>query len=278
MHMKLAKKIFYRLSKIAVINVVEQNDKLSNMWRLSLRVLPILDDHFVTVNLHEEECLRLRFLICSEVVFLKDVITALREKEVKINSYLDVGDSDGSTRLLLKESMSSDISTLGINLQPSAVEKIRQKGLEAECIDAMKLNEKGRRYDIVSVFETLEHLPNPVGFLENIHEIVNHRLIVSVPYIIRSRVGLGYLGDKWPADKIPTVENNHIFELTPEDWRKIFLHCGWGVEKECIVRQFPERGILGHIMKYAWRKISFEGFWFVSLQKDNTYRKNFRIE
>ena len=276
---KLVKKTFYSLSKIAVLRAVKQNNELLDMWRLSLKVLPCLANHYNTTNLIEEESLRLRLLICSEANFLRDVITALSQKGQKVNTYLDIGDSDGSTRILLRESVENfDIYTLGINLQVKAVEKIKQKGLDAECVDAMQLYKQGKKYDVVSVFETLEHLPNPIGFLENIHESVNQRLIISVPLIVNSRVSFGYLGDNWPKEKVPTIENNHIFELSPKDWEKIFLHCGWAIEKEWKVKQFPDGGILGNIMKYAWRKISFEGFWFVSLKKDNTYRKRFCIE
>ncbi len=276
---ELVKKMFLGLSKRAVIKAVRQNDELSDMWSLSLKILPGLEDHFNSIELSEEENMRLRLLICSEALFLKNVITSLLQSGQKVGSCLDIGDSDGTTRLLLKESMDNfNISTLGINLQQQAVEKIRQRGLDAERIDAMELNKEGRKYDIVSVFETLEHLPNPIGFLENMHEIVNQRLVISVPLIVNSRVSLGYLDDNWPKSKVPTIENNHIFELAPRDWRRIMLHCGWEIEKEWKVRQFPDRGVLGQIMRYAWRKISFEGFWFVSLIKDMSSKNRFRIE
>ncbi|MDO8282169.1 MAG: class I SAM-dependent methyltransferase [Thermodesulfovibrionia bacterium] len=276
---KRIKNIFWSLSRAAVNRAVKENDELSAIWGLSYNILPSLDEHYITARLSEEESLRARLLICSQASFLRKVITVISENGQAVNNYLDIGDSDGSARILLKESMKNvDIDTLGINLQPKAVEKMKQKGLEAECIDAMELSKQGRRYDIVSVFETLEHLPNPIGFLESIHSIVNHRLAISVPLICKSRVSLRYLDDKWPGDKIPTIENIHVFELSPEDWSKIFLHCGWEIEFEKKVRQFPKKGMLALLMKYTWRKISFEGYWFVSLKKNDEYRKRYCIE
>jgi len=79
-------------------------------------------------------------------------------------------------------------------------------------------------------------------------------------------------------DKIPTVENTHIFELSPCGWKKIFLHTGWKIDEEWKLRHFPNRGLLKIIMQYAWRKISFEGFWFVVLAKDMFYKNRFRVE
>ena len=218
-------------------------------------------------------------LICAEVYFLTTVINDLREKGEKVENYIDIGDSDGSVRYLLKHSMSDlNMDTLGINLQAGAVEKIRQRGLAAECVDAMHIHEAGRKYDIVSIFETLEHLSNPIGFLTSIKNIVKNKLVISVPLINKSRVNLSYLSERWPKDKVPTIENTHIFELSPKDWRKIFLHSGWRIESQKMIKQFPSRGLLKLMMQYVWRKISFEGFWFVSLEKDDTFSSRYCIE
>ena len=129
--------------------------------------------------------------------------------------------------------------------------------------------------DIVSLFETLEHMPDPVGFLERINPVVGSRLVISVPLIRASRIGLSYLNPRWDKNIKPAYSNNHFFELSPEDWTRLFNHTGWAIEKEWKVRQFPRSGPLNWIMSYAWRKISFEGYWFVSLTKDTKYSGRF---
>ena len=131
---------------------------------------------------------------------------------------------------------------------------------------------------MVSVFETLEHLPNPIGFLKNMQDVVDKRLVISVPLIVNSRVGLRYLTDKWSPEEVPTIANNHIFELSPKDWTKLFWHTGWRVDHAWKVTQFPKRGLLKMMMQYAWQKISFEGFYFVSLVKDSKYSSQYAIE
>lgn len=276
---KTRKNIFDALSKKAIAGMVKEDNRYYSIWKLSFEALPNLVDHFVNSKLDTEAVARVRMLICAETYFLKEVITILNSNGLCINNYLDIGDSDGAVRILLRRSMENfKIETLGINLQTEAVWRIREKGLAAECIDAMHIHRNGKSYDIVSVFETLEHLTDPISFLINLREMVGLRLIVSVPLITKSRVNLAYLGNKWPKEKVPTIENTHIFELSPKDWQKIFLHSGWSIEAEKNIRQFPSRGLLKWLMQYLWRNISFEGFWFVSLKKDNTYTQRFQIQ
>ncbi len=167
-------------------------------------------------------------------------------------------------------------------MQNSAVEKIRSKGLDAICADALSLGDQGIHYDIVSAFETLEHLPDPIGFLSRIRKVTNERLVISVPFIKRSRVGLAYILDKWPVkwpeSKKPTVENTHIFELCPLDWKKIFLHTGWKIADEWKLMIYPLYSPSRLILQPFWRFVSFDGFWFVSLCKDSEYSSRYTIE
>lgn len=274
--MQFKKRMFYRISTIAVMRAIKEDSDMLAMWDLSHHVLPNLEDHYATVKLSGENLLRVRMLICAQAIFIERIITQFTDAGKKIENYVDIGDSDGSTRMLIEKSMNNQaISTLGINIQAKAVELIKSKGLDAVCMDAMDLD---KQFDLVSVFETLEHLPNPIGFLENMQKVVDKRLIISVPLIVKSRVGLRYLTNKWTLGEIPTIANNHIFELSPEDWTKLFWHTGWRVEYEWEVRQFPKNGLLKILMQYVWRKISFEGFYFVSLIKDNQFSSQYVIE
>lgn len=278
MFKQIARKVFFGLSKKAVLAAKNEDPALARLWDLSLKIIPGLEDHFIGVKLTEEAVLRARHLICAETYFVKSLVEKKYEKHIPW-SYLDIGDSDGSVRLLLMESLKGyNYKSSGINLQQKAVERMREKGLNAEHIDAMELGKAGRIYNIVSVFETLEHLPDPVGFLMNIHQAVGERLIISVPFVHKSRVSLRYLDNDWPLDKVPTIENIHVFELSPDGWERIFKHSGWAIERQWKLLQFPSKGILKNIMGYAWRKISFEGYWFVSLRKDDTFKRKFKVE
>ncbi len=276
--MSLKRKAFDRLSSLAVRRAVRQDPSLRQMWDLSNRVLPELGDHYATVHIKEEETLlRLRLLVCAQALFVKKVIAHLKGQGQRVSFWVDVGDSDGAARLLFLAGVDPGdaIKTLGVNLEKEAIVLIRSKGLEAEHMNAMDLHKKGIGCDLVSVFETLEHMPDPIGFLESMQEVVGERLLISVPLIVRSRVGLRYLTKQWEPSKKPGYSNNHMFELSPADWQKLFQHSGWAIDEEWKVRQYPRSGLLKNVMQGAWRKIAFEGYWFVSLKKDKTFSNQF---
>lgn len=274
----IKRKIIDPVSISAVLKVINSNNELKEIWEYSFGLFPDFSNHFaVPINDNEVEH-RIRMLVVGETFFIKKEIDSILELKEGCR-YADVGDSDGSVRLLLEKYFSKErLSSVGINLQENAVEKIKEKGLEAICADALSLGGKGINYDIVSAFETVEHLPDPIGFLDKIKSVINCRLILSVPLIRHSRISLAYLSDKWPKDKKPTIENTHIFELSQLDWKKIFLHTGWRVENEWRLMMYPSNGLSQFILKPYWRFVSFEGFWFVSLSKCNKYASQYVVE
>jgi hypothetical protein len=274
----IKQRIIDPISIPAIQGIANSDAQLREIWNDSLRLFPDFKKHYSFVVESEEVENRIRLLVAAETVFVKREI----ENVIKTNggcTYADVGDSDGSVRLLLKEYFSEEeLSSVGINLQPSTVEKIKRKGLDAICADALSLGDKGVHYDIVSAFETLEHLPDPIGFLSGIRKVVGNRLVLSVPFIRHSRIGLAYLSNRWPDGTKPTVENTHIFELSPRDWGKIFSHTGWEKNEEWKLMMFPSNKISRLVLQPFWRFVSFEGFWFISLSKDTEYSSQYGIE
>jgi 2-polyprenyl-3-methyl-5-hydroxy-6-metoxy-1,4-benzoquinol methylase len=274
----IKRKIFDRVSISAINEIVKADNGLKEIWDYSFGLFPDFSNHFAVPVDNKEIEHRIRLLVVGETFFIKKEIDRIFELKDSC-SYADVGDSDGSVRLLLEKYFSKEkLSSVGINLQENAVKKIKKKGLEAICADALSLGDRRINYDIVSAFETIEHLPDPIGFLDKIKSIINCRLILSVPLIRHSRISLAYISDKWPKGKKPTIENTHIFELSPLDWEKIFLHTGWRVENEWKLMMFPSNGFSRFILQPYWRFVSFEGFWFVSLSKYNKYTCQYVVE
>jgi len=274
----IKRKIFDPVSISSVIKVINSNNELREIWEYSFDLFPDFSSHFAVPVYDKEIEHRIRMLVVGETFFIKKEIDGILESKEGC-SYADVGDTDGSVRLLLEKSFSKEkLSSVGINLQENAVEKIKKRGLDAICADALSLGDMGNNYDIVSAFETIEHLPDPIGFLDRIKSVINNRLILSVPFIRHSRISLAYLSDKWPEGKKPTIENTHIFELSPLDWEKIFLHTGWKIENEWKLMMFPSTGFSRFILQPYWRFVSFEGFWFVSLSKYNKYASQYVVE
>lgn len=271
-------KLINRISRSAIREIVNSDAQLKELWTFSFKMFPDFKSHFSIPVESEEVEDRIRLLIIYETLFVRNEIDDLIKNQNECN-YADIGDSDGSVQMLLKKyGYDSKLTTTGVNLQQEAVKKIKDKGLNAICADALSLSDMGKSYDIISLFETLEHLSDPIGFLKKIITSVNHRLIISVPYIRKSRTGLSYLTHKWPDNKKPTIENTHIFELSPKDWKKLFQHTGWEICHEQKLLMYHTKRLSRVILQPFWRYVSFEGFWFVSLKKNNKYSSMYSIE
>ena len=63
------------------------------------------------------------------------------------------------------------------------------------------------------MFETLEHLHNPILVLNQMLDICKNGVFVSVPYVRKTVVKLN-------------LDGGHVFEFSPEDYKKIFDHYG----------------------------------------------------
>jgi 2-polyprenyl-3-methyl-5-hydroxy-6-metoxy-1,4-benzoquinol methylase len=120
--------------------------------------------------------------------------------------------------------------------------------------------------NIFSSFEMLEHLFDPISFMHNMATKAECELfVVTIPYVKQSRLAK-HMSGKY-LDKGTNAENTHIFELSPEDWNRIFNFSGWKVIYSDKYRQYPQKSIL-NLTKFIWRKIDFDGFYGVILEKD----------
>lgn len=185
---------------------------------------------------------------------------------------VDIGDSAGTHMLYIKELAKDrfNINTISVNLDPRAIEKIRQKGLKATLSRAEDLDMGSTPVDLFVSFEMVEHLHNPAIFFYRLAKKSKcNKMVVTAPYIKKSRVGLHNIRNH--SKKIIYSEEEHIFELNPKDWTLLMLHSGWKVIYSKIYHQYPRKWpILSQILRYYWRETDFEGFWGAILEKDTT--------
>ncbi|PKN76422.1 MAG: hypothetical protein CVU52_04875 [Deltaproteobacteria bacterium HGW-Deltaproteobacteria-10] len=183
---------------------------------------------------------------------------------------VDIGDSAG-THLQYIQALYKNIRALSVNLDNSAVQKIKGKGLEAIQARAEELELSSVNADIFLSFEMLEHLSDPINFLKKLSVGSQCKaFIVTIPYLQRSRIGLHHIRGR--SSSVVSAESTHIFELSPHDWKLIFMHTGWSVCFDKIYLQYPKYGLL-RLTKSIWKKFDFEGFYGAVLVRDNTYSK-----
>ncbi len=183
---------------------------------------------------------------------------------------VDIGDSAGTHMLYLKELTEGkyDVETISVNLDPKAIERIRTRGLNAVLCRAEDLDLGDRRVDLFTSFQMVEHLHNPAIFFRRLAKRTPcKRVVVTVPYLKESRVGLHHL--RTGSIKPIFAEEEHIFELNPEDWTLLMRHAGWKVIYSDTYYQYPKRlPFASQVLSRFWRAIDYEGFWGAILEQD----------
>jgi hypothetical protein len=201
-------------------------------------------------------------------VMLK-LVDSIHSKKLTV---VDIGDSAGTHMLYLRELTKErfSIDTVSVNLDPRAIEKIRKRGFKAILCRAEELDLGDQHVDFFTSFQMVEHLHNPAIFFRRLAKrSKTDKMIITVPYLKASRVGL--YGIRYKTNKKIDGEEEHIFELSPQDWTLLFLHGGWKIVHSQIHYQYPQRWpIISFILRLFWRYSDFEGFWGVILEKDTT--------
>jgi cyclopropane fatty-acyl-phospholipid synthase-like methyltransferase len=173
------------------------------------------------------------------------MLHALSDCALETVTVADIGDSAGTHMLYLKELTKGrfHLDTISVNLDPRAIEKIRARGLHAVLCRAEELDLGDRKVDLFTSFQMVEHLHNPAIFFRRLSVKAEcERMVLTVPYLRCSRVGLHHVRNN--LKKMIFAEDEHIFELSPEDWTLLFLHSGWKVKSSQIYYQYPRRSLL----------------------------------
>lgn len=191
---------------------------------------------------------------------------------------VDIGDSAGTHMLYLKALTEEkfQLNTISVNLDPRAIEKIRAKGLPAVLCRAEQLELEDSKVDLLTSFQMVEHLHNPAIFFRRLSVKAKcERMLITAPYLRCSRVGLHHVRNK-SEGKI-FAEDEHIFELSPEDWTLLLLHSGWKVKSSQIYYQYPRRWpIVRTVLSWFWKNTDFEGFWGAVLEKDASFSNQYQ--
>lgn len=211
--------------------------------------------------------LRRRGLQAFQCRLMLNAIETFTKKQLTV---VDIGDSAGTHMLYLKELTKNkySIDTIGINLDPRAIEKIKSRGQKAILCRAEDLDLGEKEVDLFTSFQMVEHLHNPAIFLYRLAKKTNcNNILITVPYMKNSRVGLHNI--RHGSMKKVNAGEEHIFELSPEDWTLLMIHSGWKIVYSEIFYQYPRKWpILSPMLRSFWRTKDYEGFWGVILKKD----------
>ena len=197
-------------------------------------------------------------------------------KEQKECFIADIGDSAGTHLTYIKNYFNDNekFKLMSINLDPNAVQKIQEKGIDAICSAAEDVDYNVYPVDVYCSFQMLEHLENPIGFLKSLAENSKCKyFVVSVPLVKTSFVRLKYIRNNLPS---ATSENTHIFELAPEDWKLLFKHSGWDVVSDEKRTIYPESLWFFWLRKLLISNVDAIGNYVVILEKNSEWSNRFR--
>lgn len=235
-------------------------------------IVPDIQNQYSSFCLENDYLLtKVRGQHAFQVSLFREVLRLLPLDTNQSIRVVDIGDSSGTHLMYIKRLFSDrNIHGLSVNIDPEAVRRIKERGLDAVCLDAEELDEKSSEADIFLCFEVLEHLMNPVEFLYKLSKKTECKaLILTVPYVKNSRIGLHHI--RRNDDRNVNPENTHIFELSPQDLKLMFNHAGWSILYEKIYFQYPNIPIIKILLKKYWKERDFEGFYGVILARDHKW-------
>ena len=277
----IKKKLGFIKNKIKILSLLSSRiqNKLGPYIDIGEKIMPDLSHQYSAdfgKTLSRYKTIKIRNQQAFQVKFARECIDKLNGEQ----SVVDIGDSSGSQLLQLKEFCKIK-ETISINIDSSAIERIKEKGLRAYNCRAEELYTKHKiKGDVFLSFQTVEHLHDPCKFFREIAEIDFKIFVMTVPLRRQSTIGLKHLRSilKHKEKKLNisdrkmsnvNAESVHIFELSPKDWELLALHSGLELISQQTYLQYPAF-IPG--LKKIWLKDDFEGFWGASFIKNKSFQ------
>lgn len=234
--------------------------------------LPDLRDQY-TLGFDEREYeryweIKLRGMHAWQITCILDALNAIPRENLVL---ADIGDSSGNHSAYVSAMAPAGKveRMVSVNLDATAVEKIRKKGFEAIQCRAEEIDLEQIRPDLFLSFEMVEHLTDPVRFLHGLAvQGSANNMLITVPYRRDSRFGGHHM--RLPEDRMPksmTAEEVHVWELSPADWELLARFAGWRTVWRRTYFQYPKRSIL-RATAPLWRELDLEGFLGLFLERD----------
>jgi len=245
-----------------------------NAGRICCKKIGTLDEEIKTLVLSEDERfhhkdMELEDMGSQYVVrgFTVDRIKFLQDCRVlPYEIVIDIGDSNGIFLRSLKK------DGLSLNINQMIVTSLHEKQIESVIADAEHLPFKDASISTVLLFQTLEHVPNPILLLNEIARICKKSLILSIPYVSKTKIHSRQYDPKRP------IYEHHIIEFNPNDFRSIVSHTPFRIQRESIAVVIDKNGLsLDRFVVFLWNRLverdmfcgCFTKFLLVHLEKRN---------
>lgn len=146
------------------------------------------------------------------------VLDALRPAGVG-HRLLDVGCGEGQ---LVATALAQGFDAIGIDVAPGAIEVCRSLGLPCRQQDLFSSELDGERFDVVTLVETIEHVPDPLAMLVRCRELLAPGGAVWLTTPNFASLGRRALGGAWPA-----LSPEHLSYFVPASLRALAREAGF---------------------------------------------------
>lgn len=161
-----------------------------------------------------------RFVTADHVKFVRAALAAVPGDDLPV---LDVGCGGG---LFLRE-MGLPVNRIaGLDFSPSAAAVAwKTNGVPVVCGALPRAPFRPASFAVITMFHVLEHLYDPVAYLESAHRLLtpDGRLVVQVPNAACWQFLL--LGENWNGIDIP----RHLINFKEKDLVNLLEHCGFDI-------------------------------------------------
>mgnify|MGYP002025596126 FL=1 len=145
--------------------------------------------------------------------YVEDLLTS---NKIEKNSYLDIGCSNG---FMLEKAIEMGFSNIrGVEPSLDAIEhasdKIKEKIIPGMFDFSKFENEK---FDLISFFQTFDHIIEPNKFLQNVRKILNDK-----GFVIAINHNIGSISYKFLKEKSPIIDIGHAYLYDFSTIKKIF--------------------------------------------------------
>lgn len=180
------------------------------------------------------------------------------------STVIDLGDSNG---IFLRSFRKEGIS---VNISEKTAKSLKKKDLDVIRADIQFLPFRDNSIDTILLFETLEHVENPVLLLNEIGRVCKKNLILSIPFVIKTHINRYSYSDGRPSYQY------HIFEFNREDFLNIIKLTPFYLKNEKPAVVLDGRVFFTHrITFFLWEKLidqdtfcgCFKKFYMVNLRK-----------
>jgi SAM-dependent methyltransferase len=194
---------------------------------------------------------------------IKFILECLGDDD-KNSTIIDLGDSNG---IFLR---SLDKDGISVNISKQIVLYTKSKNLDTIRADIQFLPFKKNSIDTILLFETLEHVENPLLLLNEIGRICKKSLIMSIPFVKKTHINRYNYTDGRP------IYQYHIFEFNQNDFKNIVKLTRFSLKNENIAVVLDDKIHITHrILFYLWAKFidqdtfcgCFKKFYMVHLIK-----------